>query len=90
MLKYILMVKGTVGIVQTNYNSVANIMHIWEWFIAGHTKQSITKQYQARHSITGATLIDYVSGYYVQNGAKLNAAKILVVFLLLLGYLQQT
>ena len=40
------MVKGTVGIVQTNYNSVANIMHIWEWFIAGHTKQSITKQYQ--------------------------------------------
>ena len=40
--------------------------------------------------ITGATLIDYVSGYYVQNGAKLNAAKIPVVFLLFWGYLQQT
>ena len=40
--------------------------------------------------VTGATLIDYISGYYVQNGAKLNAAKIPVVFSLLCEYLQQT
>ena len=40
--------------------------------------------------LTGATLIDYVSGYYFQYGAKLNAAKIPVAFLLFWGYLQQT
>ena len=36
------------------------------------------------------TSADTPGGYYVQNGAKLNAAKIPVVFLLVLGYMQQT
>ena len=41
-------------------------------------------------TFTGATLIDYVCGYYVQVSGKLNAVKISVVFLLFWGYLQQT
>ena len=40
-------------------------------------------------TFTGATLIDYISGYYVQDGGKLNAVKIPVVFLFWGAYLQQ-